>query len=277
MIPSSFAYARADTVDGALHHLVEHGDECKVLAGGHSLLPLLKLRLAAPAFLVDVGPVAELRYIREEGDEIAVGALTRHEDLVRSEVLSRHNPMLAGVAQRVGDRQVRRCGTLGGSIAHADPASDLPAVALAQHASFVTRSVRGERRFRARHFFTGFLETALEPDEILTEIRFPKLTDVPWAFEKFSRRSIDWAIVGVAAVAPAGSGTGLAFVNMAATPVPGVATEAALSGGASISEAAAVAADGLEPPSDNGGSADYRRHLARVLTERALTSLTPTK
>lgn len=268
MIPASFEYTRAGSVDEALAALAEHGDDAKLLAGGHSLLPLMKLRLAAPALLVDIGRLAELSYVREEGDHVVVGALTRHRDVETSDVLARHVPLLAHVAGQVGDPQVRHRGTIGGSVAHGDPASDLPAACLALDATFTVVGPHGERSVAAADFFRGFLETALAPDELLTAIRVPKATGAGWSFQKFNRRAQDWAIVGVAAVR--NGSTGIALINMGSTPVRAAAVEAALAAGAAEAEAATHAADGLQPPEDLNASADYRRHLAEVLVRRAL-------
>lgn len=271
MIPAAFEYRRAGSVDEAVGLAAELGDEAKFLAGGHSLLPLMKLRLAAPAVLVDVGRLDELSYVRDAGDHLAIGALTRHATLERSEVLAAHNPLLAAAAAHVGDPQVRHRGTLGGSLAHADPASDLPAAVVALDGQLVARSVRGERVIPARSFFQGFLESALEPDELLVEVRVPKLpAGAVWGFEKFNRRAQDWAIVGVAAWRADGR-SGVGLVNMGSTPVLAQATMDALAAGASVEDAAAVADQGLDPPTDLNASADYRRHLARVLVRRALT------
>jgi carbon-monoxide dehydrogenase medium subunit len=269
VIPASFDYVRVDSVAGAIAALVEHGDEAKLLAGGHSLLPLMKLRLAVPSVLIDVGRVFELSYVRDEGDEVAVGALTRHRDLQTSPVLAAHAPLLAHAAGQVGDPQVRHRGTLGGSIAHGDPASDLPAVLLALRATLVAEGPGGVRRIPVDDFFTGFLETALAPDEVLTEVRFPKATGVGWSFQKLNRRAQDWAIVAVACLG-AGPGAGVALVNMASTPIRATAVESALSEGLSVDDAAAVAADGTDPAADLNASIDFRRHLARVLVRRAL-------
>lgn len=268
MIPAPFEYVRARSAEEAVSLLVEHGDEAKLLAGGHSLLPLMKLRLATPAVLVDVGRVRELSYVEDRGDHVAVGALTRHRDLETSALLLQEVPLLSAAAATVGDPQVRHRGTLGGSLAHGDPASDLPAVALAVGATLVARGPRGERTIPAGEFFNGFLETALRPDELLTEVRLPKLAGVGWAFEKFTRRSQDWAIVGVAAVR--NGTTGVALVNMGSTPLRATAVEQALTSGASVVDAAAVADEGTEPPADLNASTEYRRHLARVLVRRAL-------
>ena len=270
MIPAAFDYQRAATVDEAIRLLSEHGDDAKLLAGGHSLLPLMKLRLAAPAVLVDIGRIGELSYVRESGEDVVIGALTRHRDLETSDVLASHAPLLAHVAGQVGDPQVRHRGTIGGSVAHGDPASDLPAACLALGATFTMVGPGGARSVAAGDFFQGFLETALQPDEVLTEITVPKATGRGWSFQKFNRRAQDWAIVGVAAVAGNGSGTGVALVNMGSVPLRASAVESALAGGANATEAASHAADGLDPPSDLNASPDYRRHLAQVLVRRAL-------
>ncbi|HEX2851556.1 MAG TPA: FAD binding domain-containing protein, partial [Acidimicrobiales bacterium] len=198
MIPAKFDYARAGSADEAVSLLAEHGDDAKLLAGGHSLLPLMKLRLATPAMLIDVGRLSDLSYIRDAGDHVAIGALTRHRDLETSDVLASSVPILAYAAHLVGDPQVRHRGTIGGSISHGDPASDLPAVVLALGGTIVAKGPDGEREIPATEFFQGFLETALRPDELLTEIRVPKTTG-GWSYQKFNRRAQDWAIVGVAA------------------------------------------------------------------------------
>ncbi|HVF33387.1 MAG TPA: xanthine dehydrogenase family protein subunit M [Acidimicrobiales bacterium] len=269
MIPAAFEYQRAGSAEEALSLLGEHGDEAKLLAGGHSLLPLMKLRLATPAMLVDVGRLTELSYIRDGGDHIAIGALTRHRDVETSELLAAELPLLARAASSVGDPQVRHRGTLGGSLAHGDPASDLPAVVLALGGTLVARGSAGEREIAATDFFHGFLETALRPDELLTEIRIPKAGGRGWSYQKFNRRAQDWAIVGVAAVRTDG-GAHVALVNMGSVPVRASAVEAALREGASVADAAKAAADGLDPPADLNASPEYRRHLASVLVRRAL-------
>ena len=268
MIPAAFDYQRPTSVDEALSLLTEHGDEAKVLAGGHSLLPLMKLRLATPGVLVDVGRLSELSYVRDEGDAVAIGALTRHRDVEISELLRNEVPLLAYTASLVGDPQVRHRGTIGGSVAHGDPASDLPAAVLALGATLVARGPGGERTIPAAEFFQGFLETALAPDELLTEIRVPKTGRGGWSYQKFNRRAQDWAIVGVAAVH--NGTTGVALVNMGSTPLRATAVEQALASGASASDAAAAAAEGIEPPADLNASSEYRRHLAQVLVRRAL-------
>jgi len=271
MIPASFDYVRAGSRDEAVALLVEHGDEAKLLAGGMSLLPLMKLRLAVPSVLVDVGRLDGLRYVRDAGDHVAIGALTRHRDLETSDLLARDCGVLRAVAAEVGDNQVRHRGTLGGSVAHGDAASDLPAVLLALDATFVACGPAGERTIAAADCFTGFLETALAPDELLTEIRVPKAGPRGFAYQKFNRRAQDWAIVGSLAVR-AGGATRVALVNMASVPIRAGAVEAALAEGATIEDAAELAAEGTEPSADGNASVEYREHLARVLTRRALAA-----
>lgn len=267
MIPSSFDYKRPGSVEEAVSLLEEHGDEAKLLAGGHSLLPLMKLRLAAPSVIVDLGRLSELSYVRDAGDHVAIGALTRHRDLEVSEVLASQVPILAHVAGLVGDPQVRHRGTIGGSLSHGDPASDLPAVVLALGGSVVARGPAGERTIQATELFEGFLETALAPDEVLTEIRVPKASG-GWSYQKFNRRAQDWAIVGVAAVRD--GSTSVALVNMGAKPLRAIATEDALAGGASAADAAGQAAEGTDPPGDLNATPEFRRHLVSVLVRRAL-------
>jgi carbon-monoxide dehydrogenase medium subunit len=267
MIPAKFEYARAGSADEAVSLLKQHGEDAKLLAGGHSLLPLLKLRLATPPVLIDVGRVRELSYVRESGNELHIGSLTRHRDLEVNDVLAKHAPVLAHVAGQVGDPQVRHRGTIGGSVAHGDPASDLPAVVLALGGTLVTN----ERSIPVSDFFTGFLETTLKPDEILTEIRVPKAPGA-FGFQKFTRRAQDWAIVGAVAVKTNGS-TGVSLVNMGSTPMRAAAVEQALGGGASPADASQQAAEGTEPPADINASVEFRQHLARVLVRRALEQL----
>jgi carbon-monoxide dehydrogenase medium subunit len=268
MIPAAFDYVRANSAEEAVSLLSSHGEDAKLLAGGHSLIPLMKLRLASPSVLVDVGRLSELSYVRDGGDHIAIGALTRHRDIETSDVLQSQVPILAHVAGMVGDPQVRHRGTIGGSLAHGDPASDLPAVVLALGGTLVARGPSGERQIPAGEFFTGFLETALAPDELLTEIRVPKVAGAGWSFQKFNRRALDWAIVGVAAVR--NGTTGVALVNMGSTPLRAGAVEQALAQGASAADAARAAAEGTEPPTDLNAGPEYRRHLAQVLVRRAL-------
>ncbi len=267
MIPVGFAYERPDSIDGALALLAEHGEDAKILAGGHSLLPVMKLRLAAPEMIIDIGRLAELRYERVEGDEVVIGAGSRHHDLAVSELLAAEVPLLPAVARTVGDPQVRHRGTLGGSLAHADPASDLPAAVLALGGDVVLRSPRGERKVPVTTFYTGVFSSVMEPDELVVEVRVPRTGAAGWAYEKFVRRANDWAIVGVAVV----DGR-VGLVNMGPTPLRASATEAALADGASIADAAALADQDTDPPADLAGTKEYRRHLARVLTRRALTT-----
>ena len=269
MIPAAFDYVRADSAAEAVALLTEHGDEAKLLAGGHSLLPLMKLRLASPSVLIDVGRLDDLRYVRDAGEHIAIGALTRHRDLETSELLAETAPLLKHAAGHVGDPQVRHRGTLGGSLAHADPASDLPAVVLALGGTLVVTGPHGEREIASRDFFTGFLESALEPDELLTEVRIPKLETEGWSFQKFNRRAQDWAIVGVAAVRAKGV-TGVGLVNMGSTPLYAAGVVEAVNGGASAADAASRAVEGTEAQHDNNATVEYREHLARVLVRRAL-------
>lgn len=267
MIPVAFEYARPDSVDGALALLAERGEDATLLAGGHSLLPVMKLRLAAPELVIDIGKLAELQYIRVDGDEVAIGAGTRHRTIEASDVLATECPMLAAVARTVGDPQVRHRGTIGGSLAHADPASDLPAAVLALGGSVVLRSARGERQVPITGFYTGVFSSVKEPDELIVEVRVPRTGGAGWAYEKFTRRANDWAVVGVAVI----DGR-VGLVNMGSTPLRASQTEAALADGASIEDAAALADQRTEPPADLAGTEAYRRHLARVLTRRALTT-----
>ena len=271
MIPAAFSYARAESVDEAVALLAEHGDDAKLLAGGHSLLPLMKLRLATPSVLVDIGRLDELAYVRDAGDHLAIGGLTRHHDVERDELIRRHAALLSAAAAQVGDPQVRHRGTLAGSLSHGDPASDLPAALLALRGTIVTRSPRGERTIASDDFFVDFLETALAPDEMVTEVRIPKTDGAGYGFQKFNRRAQDWAIVGVAAVG--GTNPGVALVNMGSTPRRAAAVETALREGASVEAASAVADEGTDPPADLNASPEYRRHLARVLVRRALESV----
>ncbi len=272
MIPAPFDYVRVDSIEAAVAALVEHGDDAKLMAGGMSLLPLMKLRLAVPSVIVDAGRLHDLRYVRDGGDHLAIGALSRHRDLETDATLGEHCGVLRAVAAEVGDNQVRHRGTIGGSVAHGDPASDLPAVLLALDADFVVRGSSGERTIAAAHFFTGFLETALAPDELLTEIRVPKTGANGFSYEKFNRRAQDWAIVGAVALTANGS-TRVGLVNMGATPLRATGVEAALASGSSIADASAAAADGTEPSSDINATPEYRSHLARVLTRRALEAI----
>ena len=270
MIPAAFDYVRAGSAEEAIALITEHGEDAKFLAGGHSLLPLMKLRLAQPSVLVDIGRVNDLSYIRDAGDHIAIGALTRHMDVETSDLLHQHVPLLAHAAGHVGDPQVRHRGTIGGSIAHADSASDLPATTLALGATYVAQGPNGTREIAAADFYVGFLTSTLEPDEILTEIRVPKMDGAGWSFQKFNRRAQDWAIVGVAAWRRSNE-SGVALVNMGSTPILATSVSSALSGGASIEDAAQQADADADPQPDLNASVEYRRHLAKVLVRRALT------
>jgi aerobic carbon-monoxide dehydrogenase medium subunit len=269
VIPAAFDYVRAGSAAEAISLIGQHGDDAKFLAGGHSLLPLMKLRLAQPSVLVDIGRISDLSYIKDAGDHIAIGAMTRHMDVETSSVLAEHVPLLAHAASHVGDPQVRHRGTIGGSIAHSDPASDLPATTLALGATYVAQGPNGTREIAAGDFFQGFLETALAADEILTEIRVPKMQGAGWNFQKFNRRAQDWAIVGVAAWKRNGE-SGVGLVNMGSTPILATSVSNALTQGASIAEAAQLAAEEAEPQSDLNASPEYRVHLAKVLVRRAL-------
>jgi carbon-monoxide dehydrogenase medium subunit len=269
VIPAPFDYVRAGSVDEALAALAEHGDEAKLLAGGQSLLPLMKLRLAVPAVVVDVSSLKDLSYVREAADEVAIGALTRHHELTTDEVVRRELPLLARAASLVGDPQVRHRGTIGGSAAHADPSADLPTALLALGASYVVRGPAGERVIGADDFATGFLETALEPDEMLVEVRVPKPA-AGWGYEKFTRRAIDWATVAVAVARRADGSIRVALANMGPTVLRARAVEQAVASGSALEAAAAAADADTEPSNDVTASSDYRRHLARVLTARAL-------
>lgn len=278
MIPGSFDYEVADSLDGAIQLLQQGGEDAKLLAGGHSLLPLMRLRLARPTLLVDIGRLDGLSYVKDAGDTIAIGALTRHFDLQTSELLARSCPILAYAAAQVGDPQVRHRGTIGGSLAHGDPASDLPTVLLALDAEFTVRGPGGDRTLQAADFFQSLFQTALEPDEVLTEIRVAKLEPKTngWAYLKFNRRAQDWAIVGVAAVVERNDGgivdARIGLTNMGATPLRAPAVESALAGAGpgDVAAAAQSAADGTSPASDTNASGEYRKHLARVLVRRAV-------
>ena len=275
MIPAAFEYEVAESAEHAIE-LLGKREDAKLLAGGHSLLPAMKLRLARPGTLVDVGRLADLSYVREDGDRIAIGALTRHKDVAGARNSSRSTAGSSSyTAGQVGDPQVRHRGTIGGSLAHGDPASDLPTVVLALDGELVARGSGGERTIAAREFFTGVFQTALAPDEMLVEVRVPKLgPSTGWSYTKMSRRAQDWATVAVAAVVERSNGSigkaSIGLTNMGATPLRATAAEEAIASGASIDEAAAQASEGAEPSSDHAASADFRGHLARVLARRAL-------
>lgn len=273
MIPAAFDYEVAESVEHALDLLADDAD-AKLLAGGHSLVPALKLRVARPSKLVDIGRLSDLAYVRDAGDRIAIGALTRHVTVHRDPLLREHCGIVSTTAGGIGDPQVRHRGTIGGSLAHGDPASDLPAVMLALGAELVVVGKDGDRTVAASDFFTGVFETAVGPAELLTEIRVPKLgAGVGWSYLKLHRRAQDWATVGVAAVVHRDNGANrasVALTNMGGTPVRASGVEAAIAGGASAAEAAAHTAEGTSPSTDTAASAEFRQHLARVLAERAL-------
>ena len=269
MIPAAFDYEVAESADHAVSLLGEHGEDAKLLAGGHSLLPLMRLRLAAPSVLVDIGRIGDLSYVRDGGDHIAVGAMTTHEEAHFSELLQRECPILAHTAGEVGDPQVRHRGTVGGSVAHADPASDLPTVLLALDATLVVQGPGGQRTVPASEFWKGIFESDLGPQDLLTEIRVPKLAGAGWNYQKFHPRAQDWAIVGVAAVASNG-GVKLALTNMGDKPLRAGAVEQALASGSDPSAAAEQVLEGTNPPNDALASSEYRSHLAKVLTRRAI-------
>jgi aerobic carbon-monoxide dehydrogenase medium subunit len=281
MIPAKFDYVKPATADEAVRALQEGGEDAKVIAGGQSLLPLLRLRLAYPDLLVDVGGLDELRGVTDAGDSLMIGATTTHYQLVHDPLIATYCGVIAQAAAMVADPAVRHRGTFGGSLAHGDPAGDLPAVALALGATMIARGPGGEREIPASDFFVDYLTTALQPGEILIGVRVPKLGgDWGYRYEKFHRTAQAWAIVGVAALARRSNGhvaeARVGLTNMGSVPVRAHAVEAAAAGAAATREAlnaaAASAADGTEPPADLHGAPDYRRHLARVLTGRALAA-----
>jgi carbon-monoxide dehydrogenase medium subunit len=269
MIPAPFDYEVAESVEHASELLGSRPD-AKLLAGGHSLLPAMRLRIARPALLVDIGRIEGLSYVRDAGDRIAIGALTRHHDLQQDELLRQHCGLISQAAALVGDPQVRHRGTIGGSAAHGDPASDLPTALLALDAELVVQGPEGERSVPAAEFFRGVFETGLGPQDVLTEVRVPKLgSDAGFAYVKFNRRAQDWATVGVAAVRVDGEAH-VGLTSMGATPLRATGVEQALASGADPAAAAEHAAEGTDPPSDTNGSSEYRRELAKVLVRRAL-------
>lgn len=279
MIPAAFDYVRPATVEDAVRALADAGDEAKVLAGGQSLLPVLRLRLAAPTLLVDLGGLSALRGVRVEDDAVIIGAMTTHAEVASSTVVQSEAPLIAAAAVQVGDRQVRHRGTIGGSLAHADPAGDLPAAALALDATLVVAGPSGRRSVAARDFFTDIFTTVLGPDDVLVEVRLPRLPGWTAHYEKFHRTAQAWALVGVAAAVRRENGSiaqaRVALTNMGPTPVRASGVEAALLGAGdlgSVKAAAARAGEGTSPPSDVSGSAEYRRHLAGVLTARAVAA-----
>lgn len=280
MIPATFEYLRPSSIDEAVASLAEHGDEAKLLAGGHSLLPLMKLRLAAPEVIIDLGRVDGLRGVSEVGDgRLAIGSMTPHYQVMENETIREHCGVLADVTAKVGDAQVRHRGTIGGALAHGDSAGDLPAVLLALGGSLVAQGPGGTREIEAEDFFVDYLTTSLADDELVTEVRVPKLVgNWGWRYEKFSRIAQAWAIVGALGMVKRSNGTieeaRVGLTNMGARPVRCTATEAALSGASpdAIADAAEHASDDTSPSSDLNATADFRKHLARVLTKRALTA-----
>jgi carbon-monoxide dehydrogenase medium subunit len=280
VIPAAFDYVAPTTVDDAVRALSEAGEDAKVIAGGQSLLPVLRMRLSAPSKLVDLGKVAALRGVREDGGFLVIGSMTTHYDVQREPLVREHAALLALATDTVADPQVRHRGTFGGSLAHADPAADLPAVAVALDAEMVVRGMDGTRTVPAAEFFTDFFTTSLRPTEILVEVRLPKTTGWSAHYEKFNRVAQAWSIVAVAAAIRVDDGriaeARVGLTNMAATPVRASSVEQALVGqpatAESIRAAAAHAAEGTSPPSDGDADAEYRQHLAQVLTSRAVAA-----
>lgn len=269
MIPAEFEYARASSVEHAVE-LLAGNEDAKILAGGHSLIPALRLRISRPSLLVDVDRLDDLRYVREDDGHVVIGALTRHADLVRDSILRSSCAIVADTAAMIGDPQVRHRGTIGGSVAHGDPASDLAAVLLALDAEFVAQGPGGERTIAAADLFTGLFSTALAHDEVLTAVRVPKVQEATYL--KHTRRAMDWATVGVAAVRVDGR-VQVGLTSMGIAPLRASGVEEALAGGATAADAASRSAEGTDPPSDATASSGYRAHLAQVLVRRALEHL----
>ncbi|OQO89561.1 carbon monoxide dehydrogenase [Saccharomonospora piscinae] len=280
MIPAQFEYLAPTTVDDAVRALTEAGEDAKVIAGGQSLLPVLRLRMAAPTVLVDLGRISALRGVRDEGDAVVIGSMTTHHEVLRDPLVADHAGLLAEATATVADPQVRHRGTFGGSLAHADPAGDLLAPALALDAELVVRGMDGSRTVPAAEFFADFFTTALRPNEILVEVRVPKHTGWHARYEKFNRVAQAWSIVAVAATVRTEGGTiaeaRVGLTNMASVPMRAHAVESALVGQPATAEvvrsAAQHAADGTSPTADGNADVEYRRHLARVLTGRAITT-----
>ena len=278
MIPAQFDYLAPASVEDALAALAEHGDEAKVIAGGQSLLPVLRMRLNAPGVVIDLGKIESLRGIREDGDAIVIGAMTTHADVGSDQLVAQHAALITKAVSHLADAQVRHRGTFGGALAHADPAGDLGAPTLALGAEFVIAGSGGSRTVSADDFFVGLFETAIGEDELLTEVRIPKHTGWGAHYEKFVRVAHQWPIVAVAATVKAEGGTiseaRIGLTNMGSTPLRATAVEQALVGQPATDDAvraaAQAAADGTNPPSDLNGDSDYRRHLATVLTRRAV-------
>ena len=278
MIPSSFDYTAPATIDDAIAAIVEAGDEGKVLAGGQSLIPVLRLRLAGPGTIIDLRKISELTGVRLDGDEVVIGAMTTHHDVVVDPIVVEHLSLLSKTSATVADPQVRHRGTLGGALVHADPAGDLGAVAVALDAVFEIAGPDGRRSVAAADFFQDYFTTAVGEDELLVSIRFPSYAGWGAQYEKFTRVAQSWSIVSVAAAVKVADGVVTAarvgLTNMGPVPIRATSVEAALIGGpasaAAIKAAAASAADGTSPVDDTSAAADYREHLARVLTERAV-------
>lgn len=278
MIPAAFDYVAPTSVDEVVAALAEHGEGAKVLAGGHSLLPLMKLRFAVPSVVVDIGRVEELRGVTDAGDHLLIGAGTTHHDVMHDPLVREHCGLLSDATSMVGDAQVRHRGTIGGATAHGDSAGDLPAVVSALEATFVAQGAGGRREIAAADFFQGYLETALASDEVLVEVRVPKHDEWGFAYEKFGRVAQAWAIVGVAALVRRDNGAvaeaRIGLTNMGTVPVRATASEQALAGidctDDSIRGACQHAADGTSPPADLSAQPDYREHLARILSARAV-------
>ncbi len=275
MIPAEFDYVAPESLDDAIRLLADGGEDAKLVAGGHSLIPLMKLRLAAPTLLVDLRRVPGLRGVQRENGAVRIGATTTHADLQVDGSLG----VVARAAGTIADQQVRNRGTIGGSLAHGDPASDLPAVLLAAEGEVTAQGPGGQRTIAAADLFSDYLTTALAPDEVLTEVRVPALGEWGFGYQKFNRRSEDWAMVAVCAlVRKAGDGScedvRVGLTHMGSTPLRASAAEDALRGGPldadALAAAAELAADGTEPPGDLNATPEYKRHLARVLCRRAL-------
>lgn len=278
MIPATFEYVAPTSVDEALAALAEGGDDAKVIAGGQSLLPVLKMRLNAPSVVIDLGRVDGLRGISVDGSDLVIGAMTTHHDIANSPLVREHAGVLADAVSQVADAQVRHRGTIGGSLAHADPAGDYGAPILALGASMVITGSGGSRAVAADDYFTDLFETAVGEGELLTSVRIPSQAGAGSAYEKFVRVAQQWAIVAVAATVRVADGhiaeAAVGLTNMGSTPLRARGVEEALRGrpvtADAVREAASRAADGTNPPSDLNGSAEYRRHLATVLTARAV-------
>lgn len=277
MIPMAFDYEVAESVDHAVELLGQHGEDSKLLAGGHSLIPIMRLRLAAPSVLIDLGKLEELRYVRDEGGHLAIGAMTRHRDLLFNDLIKEHCGIVGWTAGLLGDPSVQHRGTIGGTLSHGDSSGDMPSVITALEGELVIQGPEGQRTVKAADFFQDYMMTDLGDQEVVTEVRVPKLGgNTGWSYKKFSRRSQDWATVGVAAIVERQNGSigsaRIALTSMGATPIRATAVEQALSGASpdTVAEAAQSADEGTSPSSDDAASAEFRRHLARVWTRRAL-------